>query len=288
MFSQFFAQYILNKGLLTPVQVQEALESKRATQVKLGVLAINQKFLSAAQVEEIYRLQHTIDKRFGEIALDEGYLTEEQLITLLDTQENGHLNFGQTLIDKGFMNLEQLEHALDGYKRESNLDQRSDLLQVKESIRAQLNFSQEDKNMELYYDYISLFLRAIARFLDTNPLLISAMHQQEQDRWFVSQSMTGDVTLHSGFTAEDRVLLELARRYSNEEISEINELAIDSIGEFLNVANGLFCINLSNMGLDLDLYPQTVSKGTAFWGKSNYAVAIDTSFGRIDLVMSGS
>jgi CheY-specific phosphatase CheX len=287
MFSQFFAQYILNQGLLTPAQVQESLESRRAVQVKLGVLAINQGFLTAAQVEEIHRLQHMVDKRFGEIALDEGYLSEEQLMILLDTQENGHLNFGQTLVDKGFMNLEQLEHVLEGYKRESNLDQRPDVSQFRENIRTQLKFSQEDKNVELYYDYVSLFLRAIVRFLDTSPLLISATHEQDSDRWFVSQSMTGDITLHSSFTAEDSVLLELARRYSGEEISEMNELAIDSTGEFLNVANGLFCINLSNMGLDLDLHPQTVIKGAAFGGESNYVVVIDTGFGRIDLIMSG-
>jgi len=288
MFSQFFAQYILNKGLITPAQVQECLECRRAVQVKLGILAINQGFLTAAQVEEIHRLQHTVDKRFGEIALDEGYLSEEQLMILLDTQENGHLNFGQTLVDKGFMNLEQLAHVLDNFKRESNLDQRSDLSQFKENIRTQLTFSKEDKNVELYYDYISLFLRAIVRFLDTSPLLISATHEQELDRWVVSQSMTGDITLHSSFTAEDSVLLELARRYSGEEIYEMNELAIDSTGEFLNVANGLFCINLSNMGLDLDLHPQTVTKGAAFLGKSHCAVGINTGFGRIDLVMTGA
>jgi hypothetical protein len=288
MFSQFFAQYILNQGLLTPSQVQEVLESRRGVQVKLGVLAINQGFLTAVQVEEIHRIQHTVDKRFGEIALGEGYLSEEQLMILLDTQENDQLNFGQTLVDKGFMDLEQLEHVLANYKQANNLDQQSDLSQFKQTIRTQLNFSHEDENAELYYDYISLFLRAMIRFLDTSPLLIAAIHRQDQNRWFASQSMTGDVTLHSSFTAEDSVLLELAKRYSGEEIAEMNELAIDSIGEFLNVTNGLFCINLSNMGLDLDLHPQTVTRGAAFWGKANYTVAIDTGFGKINLVLSGA
>jgi hypothetical protein len=288
MFSQFFAQYILNQGLLTPSQVQEVLESRRGVQVKLGVLAINQGFLTAVQVEEIHRLQHTVDKRFGEIALDEGYLSEEQLMILLDTQENDHLNFGQALVDKGFMDLEQLEHVLENYKRASSLNQQSDLSQYKKTIRTQLNFSQEAENVEMYYDYISLFLRAMIRFLDTSPLLLSTMHGQDQNRWFASQSMTGDVTLHSSFTAEDSVLLELARRYSDEEIGEMNELAIDSIGEFLNVTNGLFCINLSNMGLDLDLHPQTVTRGAAFLRKTNYTAVIDTGFGKINLVLAGA
>ena len=288
MFSQFFAQYILNQGLLTASQVQEALENRRAVQVKLGVLAINQGFLTAEQVEEIHRLQQRIDKRFGEIALDEGYLSEEQLITLLDTQENDHLNFGQALVDKGYMTLAQLENVLEEYKAEGNLDQQSDVSYLKEQIRTQLIIPQDDENVELYYDYILLFLRAMVRFLDTSPLLSAITYEHDSNQWFVSQSMTGDITLHSSFTAEDSVLLEVACRYSGEKICEMDELAIDSAGEFLNVTNGLFCINLSNMGLDLDLHPQRVTRGAALRGKSNYAVAIDTDFGRINLVMAGA
>lgn len=287
MSSRFFAQYILNQGVLTPEQVQEALEDGRSVQVKLGVLAINEKFLTAVQVEEIHRLQHMVDKRFGEIAIDEGYLSEEQLMILLAAQKNSHLNFGQTLVDKGFMNLEQLERVLEEYKRESNLDQESDLAILKDGIRTQLNLSQEDEEVELYYDYILLFLRAIVRFLDSSPLVIATVHEQKQDQWFAAQSMTGDVILHSSFTADDKVLLELARRYSGEEIHEMDELALDSIGEFLNVTNGLFCINLSNAELELDLHPQSVTKNADFLMKKNYTVTIDTGFGRINLVMAG-
>lgn len=288
MFSQIFAQYLLNKELLTSVQVQEALESRHVVQVKLGILAMNQGFLTAAQVEEIHSLQYRIDKRFGEIALDEGYLSEKQLMTLLETQESDHLNLGQTLVDKNLMSLEQLESVLADYRQESNLNQQLDILLLKERIRTQLHLPPEDEHIELYYDYISLFLRAMVRFLDTSPLPVSAVHEGDQNRWYVSQSMTGDVTLHSSFAAEDSVLLELARRYSGEQICEMNELAIDSIGEFLNVTNGLFCINLSNMGLDLDLHPQRVTRGAAFGGKSTYGVVINTGFGRIDLVMTGT
>ena len=288
MFSQSFAQYIVSQGLLMPAQLQEALESRRTAQVKLGILAMNQEFLTAVQVEEIYRLQHSIDKRFGEIALAEGYLSEEQLGVLLDTQESGHLNFGQTLVDKGFMNLAQLEHALAGYKRESDLGQHPDLLQIKESIRMQLNMSEDDDGLELYCDYLSLFLRGVVRFLDTSPLLLPIAYEQDQDKWLVSQSMTGDITFHSSFAVENGVLLELARRYSGEEICEVNELAIDSAGEFFNIVNGLFCINLSNMGLDLDLHPQMFAKGAAYGRQSNCAVVIDTGFGRLDLIMSGT
>lgn len=288
MVSQFFAQYILNQGLLTPGQVQEALESRRTAQVKLGTLAINQGFLTAVQVEEIHKLQHTIDKRFGEIALDEGYLSEEQLIILLDTQGNGYLNFGQTLVDKGFVTLEQLEQILEEYKRDNSVEKQPDLALVKESIHTQLNFLKADKNVELYCDYIALFLRSIVRFLDTSPLLMANATNEQQNRWSVSQSMTGDITLHSSFSADDGVLLELARRYSGEEFNEMNELALDSAGEFLNVTNGLFCINLSNLGLDLDLHPQMFARDDDFGARPQYAVAIDTSFGRINLVVAGA
>lgn len=287
MFSQSFAQYILNQGLLTPKQVQQALENISAVKVKLGVLAINQGSLTATQVEKIYRLQHSIDKRFGEIALDEGYLTQEELSILLNTQESGHLNFSQIIVDNALMNLEQLEHALADYKKISTLDQQSDLLFLKEFICRQLNCSQHDKDVEVYCDYIALFLRALVRFLDASPLLIPMPCEQDKDTLFVTQVMTGDVNLHSSFTAENSILLELACRYSGEKINEMNELAIDSLGEFLNVTNGLFCINLSNRGLELDLHPQMVTRSATFFEKSRCAVGIDTGFGTIKLVLGG-
>lgn len=288
MINQFFAQYLLNQGQLTPGQIREALESRRRVKVKLGILAISQGFLNAAQVEEIHRLQYTIDKKFGEVALDKGYLSEEQLNALLTMQENEQLNFGQILVDKGFMTLQQFEGVLEGFQRENSLGQYDDDTTLfREHIRSRLNLPGDDKRAELYCEYILLFMRSMVRFLDVSPLLVKTVEEQKGIQWLVSQNMSGDIALRSSFIAEDSVLLELACRYSGEKLNEINELAIDSAGEFFNVANGLFCINLSNRGLDIDLQPQTVVKSTAVSEEADCSLVIETGFGKIKLLLAG-
>ena len=42
MFSQYFGSYLLNKGYLTPKQLQRALELQDAVHLKLGILALNE------------------------------------------------------------------------------------------------------------------------------------------------------------------------------------------------------------------------------------------------------
>lgn len=284
MVSQFFAQYILNQGLLTPAQVQEALESRRMAQPKLGVAAINLGYLTAEQVEEIHKLQYRIDKRFGEIALSEGYLTQEQLNAVLADQRNDDLRFGQALVDKGFLSLEELAGVIAEYKQASELEQPSDLTLIKDWIFQHLSFAEEEEDAVLYCDYIALFLRAIVRFLDASPLLVSGS-AGASERWAVSQSMTGDLVLHSCLLIDDSVLLEIAKRYSCEQLIEIDELALDSVGEFLNVTNGLFCINLSNLGLDLDLHPQMVARECTAVHRNACSVTVDIGFGKIELVL---
>ena len=286
MVSQFFAQYILNQGLLTPAQVQEALESRRTAQPKLGVAAINLGYLTAEQVEEIHKLQYRIDKRFGEIALTEGYLSHEQLSSVLANQGNDDFRFGQALVDKGFLSLEALEDVLAEYKQAAELEQSSDLILIKEWISHYLSFSREDDNAVLYCDYMALFLRAIVRFLDACPLLVASPEGKSEERWAVSQSMTGDITLNSCLLLDNNVLLEIARRYSGEQIMEVDELALDSVGEFLNVTNGLFCINLSNLGLDCDLHPQMIARESATVQNRSWSITVDIGFGTIELVLT--
>ena len=84
---------------------------------------------------------------------------------------------------------------------------------------------------------------------------------------------------------EQPVLLELAGRFYGESFTTVNELALDSAGEFLNVHNGVFCSSLSDMGLVVDLKAQSVHPGDSFDGQS-FHVNIGTSFGQIELVLS--
>ena len=74
MFSQFFGAYLLNEGKVTKEQLAKALDEKKNTRMRLGVLAINDGLMTAEQVEHVNLTQQTVDKLFGDLAVDLGYL----------------------------------------------------------------------------------------------------------------------------------------------------------------------------------------------------------------------
>ena len=62
MLNQYFGYYLLNKGILTNLQLREILEAEQTVKVKLGVIAVNAGAMTAEQVEEIHNLQRTRDQ----------------------------------------------------------------------------------------------------------------------------------------------------------------------------------------------------------------------------------
>ena len=53
MFTQLFGNYLINKNIVTPAQLSEAIKVKNTTRLKLGVLAINAEYMNSTQVEEV-------------------------------------------------------------------------------------------------------------------------------------------------------------------------------------------------------------------------------------------
>lgn len=283
MLSQYFAQYLLNNRILTADQVREVLEEEHEHRVKLGVLAINKGFMTAAQVEFVHQLQVRFDKRFGEVAVNEGLLTDEQLELLLTTQENGNLNFGQAIVDKKLMTLEELEKALASYNHNNKLAINRAINQIEIT---KVDFSESEGVKELYGEYVDLFLRALVRFMDTSGVVLPKKTPIKGSKWIISQKMIGMIDLTAGLLLPEQVLIEMAKRFSGEEIQSVDELAIDSVSEFLNVTNGIFIVNMSNRRIDIDLEPQKHGKDIDPTGAKQAIVPINTNFGEIHLVLA--
>lgn len=293
MFSQYFGQYLLNQGFITPAQLSDALTQERTTRVKIGILAINAGYLTVPQVEKIHALQQTHDKKFGEIAVAEDLLTVAQVETLLEKQNRRYLNLCQTLVDKRYLSLDRLEVVMNKYKEDAQLsDKQVNALQhadYEEIVRLFFDFSQTGPYEEVLYDYVALFLRSIVRLLDDQPVAnhaASGINLRPTDGWITSQDFVGGLGFKTGIVMNEKTLLEVARRFSGELLDSVDELAKDSVAEFLNVTNGIFAVNMSDNSLELDLLPQKTEKydGDSLPTKY-YCVAIDLSFGEISLII---
>jgi len=288
MFNQYFGYFLLKKGLLTTEQLYDAFALERSVRPKVGVLAIDAGLLSAAQVEEVQALQHRMDKKFGEIAIIQGYLTAEQLEDLLTTQKVKRLSLSQAVIDRGYLSLSQLEAALEGYKRESNLspEQLTALHNgdYDSAVRAFVDFSKAGVEANLLYHYVALIMRNIMRFVGEEPIIDP--NAPAVVGWLMTQNMTGASDLYTGLAMDEQVLVEMARRYSGEDISEPDALAKDSIAEFLNENNGLFVVNMSDRHLEYELQPPSVEKKTFAPAAKVFRIPLRLSFGQTDLYVA--
>lgn len=290
MFTQYFGQYLFNKGIITASQLCDLLAYEQSVRVKLGVLAINAGLMTAAQVEEVHELQRTMHRRFGEIAIDKGFLTQPELDSLLGQQASRHLSLSQAIIDKGYLTLNQLEAALEKFKQETRLSeeqfqalQRADIDQI---VRLFLKFP-EGESGSLYYDYVTLLLKNIVRFLNERPVLSWPLPiTKKTEGWLITQQAIGDITLCSGLVLSDATLVGVASRFSQEDLTQVDEFAKDSVAEFLNLHNGIFLINLSDKGCELDLQPQTIEPNTNFTQHNDYRIPIDLSCGRLEVFIS--
>lgn len=288
MFSQYFGQYLLNKGLLSPEQLCDVFVYERSVRPKFGILAINAGMMTAAQVEEVHQMQRRLDKKFGEIAVETGYLNLGQMEELLESQKNRRLTLSQAIIDKGYLNLAQLESALEGYKQENKLTvKQKDALCESDFdciVRAFLDFSALNVDGEILYDYVALMMRNFLRFLNEEPIIDTLGDKIEG--WMMHQSMIGEIGLFTGLVIEENLMLELARRYSGEDLDIVDELAKDSIAEFLNETNGIFSVNMSDRGMELDLKPQQIQQMEIVPLKEGYRIPLRVSGGQVDLYIA--
>ncbi len=291
MFSQYFGHYLLNKGLIQPEQLSDALEYQRSAHLKLGVIAVNAGIMTPLQVEEVHNMQKRIDKRFGDISMELGYINEEQLKQLLSTQKQGHLLLGQALIDLNYFTMEELQNALDGYKRESGLSNRQFNVIMnndKQEIEQAFRIMGETELCEVYSDYVTLFVKNVIRFIDDNPSVeINQSEHIDKSEWCACQKITGIYNINTAIASNTSEFIKLASKFAQEELSQVDELAKASVGEFLNLHNGIFLVNMSNNGVELDMKPQTVEKDSIFIreGKA-YTITCHMMWGDFELLIS--
>jgi len=289
MFSQYFGQYLLKKEYLTSEQLKTALEYQQSVRLKLGVLAVNAGYMNSQQAKIVHEMQSKFDKRFGELAVESGYLKEEQVEELLSSQSFGYLLLAQALIDKNYISLEKFEESIHEYKKEYNVSESQFLAlqsdDVDEIINVYINVEDDKFGLEIKH-YISLFMRNIIRFIDSEIYTNEIIKVEEyQTKCAVTQKIKNSINLHTYINAEENVFVKLASRFAEEEISSVDEMAKDSVGEFLNLNNGLYLVGMSNMGIELDMESQLVVFEKLI--PSSYVLPIELPFGKIELILCG-
>jgi len=119
MVSGIIGNYLIEKGILTRQQLDEATEEQHKTRVKLGLIAVAEGLMTVEEADIVNMLQTAMDKRFGDIAVEKGYLTEGQVEALLKKQGNAYLAFAQALENLDMMTFTDLEEHLTEFQQEN-------------------------------------------------------------------------------------------------------------------------------------------------------------------------
>jgi len=294
MFTQFLGSYLLNNKIVSNDQLLEALGISEQTQIKLGVLAINAGYMTAEQVDEVHDIQATVDKRIGDIAVDMGYMTSSQVTELLLSQKSSYLSLGQALVDRCFMSNTQFEKAINDYKKENKIENSANNSEQNEKINdifsRFFNFD-PSPNTKFYREYVSLLFKNIIRFIgdDFIPLKASVIQNYSSDL-LITQKITGEFNAFIAINCNEKTFISLASRFANEQFTKLNEYVNASAGEFLNLQDGLFCVNMSNeKGLELDLEPQQIHNEIDLKNLDNaYLIPVSFTFGKIDFIISAN
>ncbi len=259
MVSSILGNYLLQKGVISYEQLRDLLAAQRKARVKLGLIAVAEGLMTQEEADKINRLQGVMDKRFGEIAIEKRYLTEGQIEALLKKQGNAYLAFAQVLEDQQLMTVEQLELYMLDYQWENQFTL-SDMEDLKSNDVDRILPLYIPIGSEKYLNAAGTAMRTIMRCVDTEiyPEKAYVTSKCEADNAAI-QLVGGRHNITCGMTGKGQALLQVASIFGKEEFPEVNEDALDAIGELLNCINGLYASSLSQAGVSMELYPPRFS-----------------------------
>ncbi|MBR4554540.1 MAG: chemotaxis protein CheX [Ruminococcus sp.] len=292
MFAQFFGAFLLNNKLVSPETLAQAIDDKKNTRMRLGVLAINAGLMTAEQVEHVNVAQQSVDKRFGDLCVDLGYLTADDVDRLLSEQPTDYLLLGQTLVNNGSLSNAEFEAAISAYKAQYQLsdddisNNQNDKLSA--IVKDFYHFNTAE-NARIYTEYVTLLFKNLIRFIgdDFTPIE-SSLAKEAEGQYIVCQKLHGKYTAELAIASPRDEYLAFAERFAKEHFTEVDEYVNEVVGEFLNVNNGLFVVNESNqLGIELSLDPQSYYRDTSVgFTQKAFCIPVAFGFGEVEFFIS--
>lgn len=255
MYGQFFGSYLLNRKAVTADQLTVAISNMGNSHIKLGTLAMYKGYMTSEEVDECCYIQRREDKRFGEIALERNYLFKDQLDDLLESQIPDYLRLGQILVDSGVITNAQLHDLMVGYNNENKYGNHSDADENNKmgatslaEIKNYFKYGYDKEISEHTITYMHHLLNNLVRFIGDDFTPLEPVSVTEYDTHYcIKQSVNGPLSFVTRIDMDPEAAITFASRYAEMEFDEFDDYVTASMEDFLNLHNGLFCVNLSNV-----------------------------------------
>lgn len=252
MLNRLFGNYLVEKKCITQEQLEALLPVPQDLTAKVETIVLVRKILLPAQVQEL--LEKTDEsKDFGVVALEEGLISDDRLDQLTSFQTNSFMKFMQLLVNEDYVRLEQLNQIISSFETEyeyTDAQMNSLMLDDLEEI---IKIFVPLKNHHLHELTVTL-VQTLKRLIDKEVYLDKAYTSNTvQLDSYAGQAVNGDMNFKVYISGLGDNLLGIANYFTGDKYDNLNEDALDNVGEFINCVNGLFATNLSYGDVMIDM-----------------------------------
>ncbi len=218
--SFFFGEFLKKNGMISAIELKEALGLMKLINLRIGDLAVANGLLTEEQATWINHLQRWRDCPFGELAVAGKFITEEDLCDFLKKQEKNNIRIGEAVVSLGYLSSSERDVLLQQF------------YDTQFSYRPQ-QVALDDKTLTspINYDIVSFLVDFLPRFsLRTvgRPIKTGASHVWNHQKTYELQAsvifkkkfylglslgleMDFAEALAAGFLQLDRTVLERAQ-----------------------------------------------------------------------------
>jgi len=245
---KFFGQYLLEKNIITPQQLVEAVSLQESSNLKFGDYAVSKGYLTKEQATRINLEQQKTDAMFGELAMRMGLLKKEQVDEILLRQKNDHVYIGAVLVKKGYISPGDLVKHLNDFKEDQAGYSAGDVF-IPEGVN----------NPEAVRDIVLLTKKMLSRISKiTAKVGKGTVSAEEPERNFavIAISLNGapsyDYILSCSLEASEVIASSIL---GANVINEPGEIIADAVKEFTNIVCGNIISRLAQRGKKVEISP---------------------------------
>jgi CheY-specific phosphatase CheX len=253
MLNRLFGNFLVEKQNLTQEQLDSLLPVDKEFKAEVETIVVILKIMTPAAVIELLDKIDRENERFGDKAVDEGCITDDKLDTILTYQNNSFMKFAQLLINNNYVALKDINKLLGNFQTEKGYSNSQIDSLIHDDLEQCVNIFVPLKSPSLKTLVLTI-VGTFRRMIDVDTYLDKAyVSKSMQLDKYASQMIIGDMRIKVYMTAPDNGLLGIANYFTGDVYDEVNEDALDSVGEFINCMNGLFATNLSYNDVSVDM-----------------------------------
>jgi hypothetical protein len=247
MGAMFFGQYLLSKGVISREALIEAIELQRRSNLSLTEFAVRKGYLTEEQNSAIQVRYRTSDADLETLCLESGLISRGQLDELIEIQRSDWVRIGAALVAGGNLTREEVEERLAEFR------------EAQREADRKLNADFEScPNPELVRSVVELTVFHLGR-LTGLPIKLGSFSEGTgrlcPGRRRYGMKLIGDREICIVLDLPSEVAESVAQGLIGMPVDAESEVAIDAVGECVNIIGGNACTRLEALGIRLKPEP---------------------------------